>query len=434
MNGDGIDVDPMVREENLDGLFQDAQHDLASDMSVEDIELPDIKKGRHHAVEIFKNTMNFMRIERDMTKHAPNRTRFITDQDIWESLYSDNILFKYHIVLTEQNDDINLTTSSYFKANSLFFYNDGKTKLRIGMITGTKNMTSIACGMAQVSHNFTRRLQGSIGLVVGSLESLNLGVQYKPTNTTSLKYKLNTILSNPERTLFEHTVTVREQLTEDFSMQIEFINGKHNELKLSAKQNLNILSTQDNSTSIEVEAKFKAAIANGTVRLRNQIGENYATQLEVNAGTSGSIPMLTFSADVLINLSQVESLFNKEGDVAVQNSSSMIKNINAIFGVGYGFDGLTFNVGFSLAGITVKLPILFSNDLPETELSQEERIADSILWGGVLLFFFSTTYALKRLVQKRRERKEKQQEENEQQEAEPEIDFDNIPEHDFEWD
>eukprot|EP00345_Euplotes_harpa_P011985 CAMPEP_0168347614 /NCGR_PEP_ID=MMETSP0213-20121227/19119_1 /TAXON_ID=151035 /ORGANISM="Euplotes harpa, Strain FSP1.4" /LENGTH=75 /DNA_ID=CAMNT_0008356785 /DNA_START=206 /DNA_END=430 /DNA_ORIENTATION=+ len=75
-----------------------------------------------------------------------------------------------------------------------------------------------------------------------------------------------------------------------------------------------------------------------------------------------------------------------------------MKNINAIFGISYGFDGITFNFGFNLAGITVKFPVLLSNSFPDAdeEHSEEDKLEPVIYTGIVVGFFLATTYLFHR--------------------------------------
>ena len=294
---DNFEIEPEIRDENH--MMDDLMNEV--DMDIEEIHVPmEVNQRNSELKEKMKNRISYTMIEKDMARFAPYRSRFITDHDIWAQLYHDNILFKYNLVYTENEEgQLAVTTSSYFKASTMFFLNKGMTKLKVGMITGTKNMSSISCGLLQLNHNVTRRLQFTIGGAVGSLESINVGMQIKPKNTTSIRYRANYLMSSPNQRYLEHTFGIQEQLTEDFSMGIEFITSKHDELKLSAKHNLNFLNNENNKTCLEFESRVKNAILTGTLRLKNQISESYATQLEVTSGSSGAIPMLTLNAELV---------------------------------------------------------------------------------------------------------------------------------------
>lgn len=62
---------------------------------------------------------NLVRLEKDMNSHRPFREQFITDIDIWQSIYSDNVMFKYYtIVSAESEDEVSITHSSFYKGNA----------------------------------------------------------------------------------------------------------------------------------------------------------------------------------------------------------------------------------------------------------------------------------------------------------------------------
>ena len=124
--------------------------------------------------------------------------------------------------------------------------------------------------------------------------------------------------------------------------------------------------------------------------------------------------MFTISSDIYYNLCQIERLFKNVNDESLEQSNSRMKNINAIFGISYGFDGITFNFGFNLAGITVKFPVLFTNDFPdvEKENTKSDIISSWVLSGIVIGFFLGTTYLFHRLI--KRKKNEKKQQNNQQ--------------------
>lgn len=141
------------------------------------------------------------------------------------------------------------------------------------------------------------------------MHSVYGSAEYKLTNTTSCKYRLNRVRKDPDSLFYEHSVIVREQLTEDFALEADFTRGEQDVLKLSATKSMNVLEGDDRNSSVELESKIKRAIVNSTFRLKNEIGDYYSTQLEVSVGTSGIVPMYTVSADIYYNLCQVERLF-----------------------------------------------------------------------------------------------------------------------------
>ena len=361
-----------------------------------------------------KTSTDLVKLERDMSEHKAFREKFITDIDLWSTIYNDNIVFKYYTIISaEGEDNIAITNKSYYKANACFYLNDGRSRLKIGMICATRNMTSISCGLGQFSYNINRRTQFAIGGSIGSLHSIYGAAEYRLTNTTSVKYRLNRVRRDPDTVFFENSIILREQLTEDFAFEGGFTRGEWDELKLTASKTMNILSGNDRSSSFEVESKIKKAIAEGTVRIKNEIGDYYSTQLEVSLGTSGIVPMFTISSDIYYNLWQIERLFKNVNDDSLEQSNSRMRNINAIFGISYGFDGIVFNFGFNLAGITVKFPILFTNEFPDTEKerTKSDLITSWVLSGIVVGFFLGTTYFFHKLIKKRREQKKKEEEE-----------------------
>lgn len=125
-------------------------------------------------------------------------------------------------------------------------------------------------------------------------------------------------------------------------------------------------------------------------------------------GTSGVVPMFTISSDLYYNLYQLERLFKNVESDKLEESNSRFKNVNAIFGISYGFDGFTLNIGVNLAGITIKLPILFSQDFPDVEESTSSDYLHHGAWIGVVLgYFLGTTYLFKKLVKRRKDAKKK---------------------------
>lgn len=116
-------------------------------------------------------------------------------------------------------------------------------------------MSSIACGLGQLSYNFNRRTQVSVGGTVGTIHAVNAGGEYRLTNTTTCKYKVNRVVPYPNEYFYEHTLGIREQLTEDFALEMEFTRAQNDELKLLATKNVNILGGEEKSTSLEAEVK-----------------------------------------------------------------------------------------------------------------------------------------------------------------------------------
>lgn len=128
---------------------------------------------------------------------------------------------------------------------------------------------------------------------------------------------------------------------------------------------------------------------NGTLRLKNNIGDYFGTQIELNMGASGVVPMVTISSDISINMFQMQRLFKnlRSNDLEIKNSR--IKNINLLFGLSYGFDGFGVNIGVELAGITMKFPILFADEMPDSEEHDIESTPYQFLIGGLILAFFA---------------------------------------------
>jgi len=80
-----------------------------------------------------------------METHEHYREQFITDSDLWSSIYSDNVAFKYQTIISaDESEEVEISYSSIFKANSMFFFNDGRSKIKFGMINFSKNMTSVS--------------------------------------------------------------------------------------------------------------------------------------------------------------------------------------------------------------------------------------------------------------------------------------------------
>lgn len=278
------------------------------------------------------------------------------------------------------------------------------------MLTGTKNMTTVSCALGQISHNFNRRTQFAIGGCLGSIHSANVSGEYRVTNTTSVRCRLNRNYQQPGKPFNELSVILREQVTEDFAMEMDFTRSHYDELKLTASKNLSILHNEDSSTVVEAETKIRKSVVNGTLRLKNHIGDYYATQLELSLGVSGLVPMFTISSEIYYNLFQLERLFRNIKSDSLEKTNSRIKNINMIFGISYGFDGLSFTFGFDLAGITIKLPILIMRDFPDPEdVEAEDTYLEGGLFGGIVLaLFLGSTYLFNKLIQKRKKRKQRE--------------------------
>ena len=205
-----------------------------------------------------KTTTNLIKLERDMSEHKVYREKFITDIDLWSTIYNDNIIFKYYTIISAEGEEgVSVGSKSYYKANAWFYLNDGRSRLKIGMIWATRNMTSISWGLGQFSYNINRRTQFAIGGSVGSLHSIYGATEYRLTNTTSVKYRLNRVRRDPETIFYENSFILREQLTEDFAFEGWFTRGEHDELKVSATKTMNILSGNNRDSSFEIESKIK---------------------------------------------------------------------------------------------------------------------------------------------------------------------------------
>lgn len=230
---------------------------------------------------------------------------------------------------------------------------------------------------------------GSVGFLVGSMHSVNVASEYKIRNSTSVKVRVNRVYQDPEKPYTEYSLTLREQLSGEFAMETTFCRGIHDELKIAALSSLNVLESKSNTSSFEVEAKIRNAIVNGTMRLKNNIGDYFGTQIELNMGASGLVPMVTISSDISINMFQIQRFFKNLRSNDLEFKNSRIKNVNLLFGLSYGFDGFGVNIGIELAGITMRFPILFTDDMPDTEEHDVESIPYQFVMGGLILAFFA---------------------------------------------
>lgn len=165
---------------------------------------------------------NIVKLKKDLSLNQKFRERFITDAEIWSSIYSDNISFKYYTYIAENDDALTITHGSVFKASSSVAFNDSKSRIKFGMFNTTKNMTSVTGALAQISHNLNRRVVGSVGFLVGSMHSVNVASEYRIRNSTSVKVRVNRVYQDPQKTHNEYSLTLREQLSEEFAMETTF--------------------------------------------------------------------------------------------------------------------------------------------------------------------------------------------------------------------
>lgn len=149
---------------------------------------------------------------------------------------------------------------------------------------------------------------------------------------------------------------------------------------------------------------MKKDVVEGTIRLRNHIGESYTTQLELVAGSTGTEPMFSLSSDLYFSLYKIGDLFKSSKSQKLEEKNSRLKNINMLFGLSYGTHGLTFNFGIDLAGLTIKLPLIFANNQPEGE-DEESLATKGILGGIVLLLYFGSTFIFNKMITKPAEKK-----------------------------
>ena len=64
------------------------------------------------------------------------------------------------------------------------------------------------------------------------------------------------------------------------------------------------------------------------------------------------------------------------------------------------------NLGVSFAGITVKVPILFEDDIPDFSDEEENRFWDTgIFMAGILILYFGSTYSIKHIIDRRKKNK-----------------------------
>jgi hypothetical protein len=141
--------------------------------------------------------------------------------------------------------------------------------------------------------------------------------------------------------------------------------------------------------------------------MRNYIGDYYSTLFEISAGTAQHIPIFSISSDISYNLFQIERIFRHFKTNALDERNSNIKNINLLFGLSYGFNGFSVNIGIELAGFTVKCPILFTSEFPEEE---DMHIIDKkslICIGVVATLFLGATYLLRKMTNKKKKDKKK---------------------------
>ncbi|CAI2372318.1 unnamed protein product [Moneuplotes crassus] len=348
-----------------------------------------------------------VQLNKDIINHQRFRENYITDADIWSCIYPDNCYFQYSTLIGVEEEGMKLTHDTFQKANTSIYLNDAQTCLRLGGFTATKNMTSIFGGVSQLTHNYNRRLKYSIGGMFGSLHSVNTYAQYNLRNSTSVKCKINRVYQDPDDPHHEVSLTVREQLSEEFSMEMTFMRGLHDELRISALNTMNVLEDSSKQTIIEVETKIKKHITTGTLRVRNHISEYLGTNLELNVGSAGHYPTLGISSDICINMFIFQRLFKNMRSNRMQVQNSRMKNINFLFGFGYGSDGFSINIGVELAGITLKLPILFPRELGTTEDGEEVTLDDFYFGGFVIAYFAGFTYQFKKLVAQRKKLKQK---------------------------
>ena len=145
---------------------------------------------------------------------------------------------------------------------------------------------------------------------MGSFHSVNNSVEYRLGNTTSAKLKLNKNFQDPEGDSIETSLTVREQLNEELALEMTATHGILNELRLAAISNINLLEkNSENPTTVEVEAKVREHLVNGTVKIKNNIGEFFGTSLEVNIGAAGDLPLMGISTDISFNLYYLLGMF-----------------------------------------------------------------------------------------------------------------------------
>jgi hypothetical protein len=245
----------------------------------------------------------------------------------------------------------------------------------------------------------------TIGGMVGSMHAVNIAGEYRPTSTTSVKLKASKNFQNLSTPFNEYSLILREQISETFALEADLTTGKFDELKLGAKKSLNILSGDESTSSIEGEVRIRNDIVNSTFRLRNHIGDYYGTIFELNVGSDENTPMVTISSDVCFNLFQFEKLFRTIKANSLEDKNSKAKNVNLLFGISYGFDGFSVNFGVELAGITIKLPILFSSEMETGEGDVEITTSSAVLVGAVVGLFMGSTYLLKSLVDRRKKTK-----------------------------
>lgn len=86
---------------------------------------------------------NIVNLKKDLRLNQKFRERYITDTEIWSSIYSDNINFKYYTYISESNEALTITHGSIYKASSSVAFNDSKSRIKFGMFNTTKNMTSV---------------------------------------------------------------------------------------------------------------------------------------------------------------------------------------------------------------------------------------------------------------------------------------------------
>eukprot|EP00343_Euplotes_focardii_P006017 CAMPEP_0205812990 /NCGR_PEP_ID=MMETSP0205-20121125/17623_1 /ASSEMBLY_ACC=CAM_ASM_000278 /TAXON_ID=36767 /ORGANISM="Euplotes focardii, Strain TN1" /LENGTH=216 /DNA_ID=CAMNT_0053094579 /DNA_START=385 /DNA_END=1031 /DNA_ORIENTATION=+ len=211
--------------------------------------------------------------------------------------------------------------------------------------------------------------------------------EYRLRNSTSVKTRINRVFQNPEQPHNELSFSIREQLSEEFTMEMCFMTGLYDEFRITGLSNVNILGNSSDHSAIEVEAKIRHHIVNATLRLKNSVGEYFGTNLEVSAGAAATIPIVGIYSDISINMFQLQKIFRRFKNSNLEKKSSRTKNINLIFGLSYNSDGLGFHIGIDLLGLTLRLPIVLSkNNLTAEDLDTPNDIdTTDLILGGIII-------------------------------------------------